>query len=99
MTGFDSGGQDSYTDGMEVHFKPDTETRLHELASTSGRQTDDLVEDAMAGYLAEVAEVRQMLDGRYDDIKSGRVKPIDGEEFFESLRRREEDLLNHRTPR
>ena len=83
---------------MEVHFKPDTETRLHELASTSGSQTDDLVEDAMAGYLAEVAEVRQMLDGRYDDIKSGRVKPIDGEEFFESLRRREEDLLNHRTP-
>ena len=83
---------------MEVHFKPDTETRLHELASTSGRQTDDLVEDAMAGYLAEVAEVRQMLDGRYDDIKSGRVKPIDGEEFFESLRRREEDLLKHRTP-
>ena len=52
-------------------------------------------EDAMAGYLAEVAEVRQMLDGRYDDLKSGRVKPIDGEEFFESLRRREEDLLKH----
>ena len=83
---------------MEVHFKPDTEIRLHELASTSGRPTDDLVEDAMAGYLAELAEVRQMLDGRYDDIKSGRVKPIDGEEFFESLRRREEELLKHRTP-
>jgi hypothetical protein len=60
------------------------------LASTSGRLTDDLVEDAMAGYLAEVVEMRQMLDGRYDDINSGRVKPIDGEEFFESLRRREE---------
>ena len=83
---------------MEVHFKPDTEIRLHELASSSGRPTDDLVEDAMAGYLAELAEVRQMLDGRYDDIKSGRVKPIDGEEFFESLRRREEELLKHRTP-
>jgi predicted DNA-binding protein len=73
-----------------VHFKPETETRLNELASTSSRPTDDLVEDAMAGYLAEVAEMRQTLDGRYDDIKSGRVKPIDGEEFFESLRRREE---------
>ena len=83
---------------MEVHFKPDTETRLNELSSTSGRPTDDLVEDAMAGYLAEVAEMRQMLDGRYDDIKSGRVRPIDGEEFFESLRRREEELLKHRTP-
>ena len=53
----------------------------------------------MAGYLAEVSEIRQMLDSRYDDIKSGRVKPIDGEEFFESLRRREEALLKHRTPR
>jgi predicted DNA-binding protein len=84
---------------MDVHFKPETETRLHELASTSGRPTDDLVEDAMAGYLAEVSEIRQMLDSRYDDIKSGRVKPIDGEEFFESLRRREEALLKHRTPR
>jgi hypothetical protein len=80
---------------MEVHFKLDTETRLNELASTSGRPTDDLVEDAMAGYLEEVAEVRQMLDGRYDDIKSGRVKPIDGEEFFESLRRREDELFKH----
>jgi predicted DNA-binding protein len=80
---------------VEVHFKPDTETRLNELASTSGRPTDDLVEDAMAGYLAEVAEMRRMLDGRYDDIKSGRVRPIDGEEFFESLRQREEELLKH----
>ncbi|MGD0776269.1 MAG: hypothetical protein ABSC05_25915 [Candidatus Solibacter sp.] len=83
---------------MDVNFKPETESRLHELASTSGRPTDDLVEDAMAGYLAEVAEVRQMLDCRYDDIKSGRVKPIDGEEFFESLQRHEEEQLKHRTP-
>ena len=35
-----------------------------------------------------------MLDSRYDDLKSGRVKPIDGEEFFEGLRRRENDLLS-----
>jgi hypothetical protein len=52
----------------------------------------------MAGYLQEVAEVRRSLDTRYDDIKSGKVKPIDGETFFESLRRREDDLLNKRTP-
>ena len=68
---------------MEVHFKPETESRLNELASKSGRPTDELVEDALAGYLEEVAEVRKMLDSRYDDIKSGRVKPIDGEAFFE----------------
>jgi predicted DNA-binding protein len=69
-----------------VHFKPETESRLNELASRSGRATDELVEDALAGYLEEVAEVREMLDSRYDDVKSGSVKPIDGEAFFEDLR-------------
>jgi len=38
-----------------------------------------------------------MLDGRYDDIKSGRVKPVDGEAFFESLRQREDELLKNRS--
>jgi predicted transcriptional regulator len=77
---------------MEVRFKPDTETRLTELASKSGRATDDLVEDALAGYLAEIAEVRETLD----DIKSGRVKPVDGEAFFGHLRQREDELLEQR---
>ncbi len=67
---------------MEIHLKPETESRLNELASKSGRPTDELVEDAMAAYLSEVAEVRDMLDSRYDDIKRGRVKPIDGAAFF-----------------
>ena len=84
---------------MEVHFKPDTESRLSELASRSGRATDDLVEDALSGYLAEIAEVREMLDGRYDDIKSGRVQPIDGEAFFDNLRQREDERLEQRPPR
>jgi predicted transcriptional regulator len=84
---------------MEVRFKPDTETRLTELASKSGRATDDLVEDALAGYLAEIAEVREMLGDRYDDIKSGRVKPIDGEAFFRHLRQREDELLEQRHPK
>ena len=83
---------------MEVHLKPETESRLNDLATKSGRPADDLVEDAMAGYLQEVVEVRRSLDTRYDDIKSGKVKPVDGEDFFESLRRREDDLLNKRTP-
>jgi len=45
-----------------------------------------------------VAGVRSSLDARYDDIKSGKVNPIDGEDFFESTRRREDDLLNKRAP-
>jgi hypothetical protein len=84
---------------MEVHLKAETESRLSGLASQSGRATDDLVEDALAGYLAEVAEMREMLDGRYDDIKFNRVNPINGEAFFESLRRREDELLQQRAPK
>jgi predicted transcriptional regulator len=78
---------------MEVHIKPEIESRLNELASRSGKATDELLEDALAGYLQEVAEVGEMLDKRYDDVKSGLVKPIDGEVFFDNLRRREDELL------
>ena len=81
---------------MVVRLSPETESRLQELAATTGRAPDDLVEDAMAGYLAELSQVRDMLDTRYDDIKSGRVEPIDGEVFFDDLRQREDHLLEQR---
>jgi hypothetical protein len=35
---------------------------------------DSLVEDALVGYLDEVAEFREVLASRFDDLKSGRVK-------------------------
>jgi hypothetical protein len=50
------------------------------------------VEDAVIGYFDELAYSREMIDRRYDDLESGRVKPIHGEAFFESLRQREEEL-------
>jgi predicted transcriptional regulator len=76
---------------MEVHFRPETESRLQELASKSGRPASDLIEDAMAGYLAELAQVREMLEGRYDDLKSGRVTPLDGDEAFARLRQKSKE--------
>ena len=76
---------------MVVHLKPETETLLKELAATTGRAPDELVEDAMSGYLAELTQVRNMLDGRYDEIKSGRVRPVDGEEAFDRLREKNKD--------
>src|SRR5690242_17268797 len=65
---------------MEVHIKPETESRLHELATKSGRAADDLVEDALAGYLGEIAAAREMLDQRYDDVATKSVTTIEGEE-------------------
>ena len=75
---------------MKVKFRPETESRLQELSAKTGRAPDDLVEDAIAGYLQELAQVRETLDNRYDDLKSSRVKPLDGEEAFSRLRRKSE---------
>jgi predicted transcriptional regulator len=75
---------------MEVHFTPETVRKLNDLAASSGRAPEKIVEDALAGYLDEVSAVRKTLDSRYDDLKSGRVKPIDGEEAFMRLREKSE---------
>jgi hypothetical protein len=71
-----------------VHVTPETAKKLKDLAATSGRAPEDIVEDA--GYLEEVASIRKTVDSRYDDLKSGRVTPIDGEEAFRTLREKSE---------
>ena len=76
---------------MVVKLKPETESRLQQLAATTGREPAELVEDAMVGYLAELAEVRNTLDNRYEQIKSGTTKPLSGEDAFDLLRRKSED--------
>lgn len=50
----------------------------------------------MTGYFEELRQVREMLDSRYDDIKSGRVQPIDGEEAFTRLRHKSEARRKNR---
>ena len=71
---------------MEVHFTPEIEKRLADLAAQTGRGADELVQQVVAGYVNELSTVRTMLDSRYDELKSGVVKPIDGEEVFARLR-------------
>ncbi len=75
---------------MDVLVTAETAKKLKDLATTSGRAPEDIVEDALAGYLEEVASVGKTLDSRYDDLKSDRVKPIDGEEAFRTLREKRE---------
>jgi predicted transcriptional regulator len=67
---------------MVVKLNPETDSRLQELAASTGRAPDELLEDAMSGYLAELSQLRNALDRRYDHIKSGKVQPIDGEDAF-----------------
>lgn len=81
---------------MEVHFAAELQAKIDQLVIETGRAPDKLVEDAMAGYVAELVETREMLNSRYDDLKSGRVKPIDGEEAFARLKAKTEAPRNRR---
>jgi hypothetical protein len=65
---------------MNMHFTPYVQAGLDELAKDTGCSPETLVNDMLTERLIEQAEVRQTLDRRYDDIKSGRVALIDGEE-------------------
>ena len=71
---------------MEVRLTAETEKKLKDLSAISGRATDELVEDAIAGYFAEVQQIRETLNGRYDDLKSGEVRPIPGDEIESHFR-------------
>jgi hypothetical protein len=66
---------------MEVHFTPETEKKLSDLAARNGRATaDELVQSVVEGYFDELAQTREMLDTRYGGLKTGKVKAIPGDE-------------------
>jgi hypothetical protein len=69
-----------------VRLAPELQAKLDELVIETGLTPDEVLADAMAGYVAELAQVREMLNSRYDELKSGRVEPIDGEEAFLRLK-------------
>ena len=81
---------------MEILIAPDVEKRLNDLAAESGRARDELLQDALAGYFDELVETRDMLDTCYDDLKAGRVKPIDGEEALARLKAKTEAQRRHK---
>jgi predicted transcriptional regulator len=70
---------------MEVDFTPDVMAKLERMARESGRPGSELVQDAVNGFFDELSYTREMLDRRYDDLESGRVKPVDGEEAYRRL--------------
>ena len=71
---------------MEVQLTPDVEKQLNDLATQSGCGANDVLEDALAGYFEEVAQTHQLLNSRYEDLKSGRVKPVSREELITHFR-------------
>ncbi|MGA7240409.1 MAG: hypothetical protein WBY44_32290 [Bryobacteraceae bacterium] len=60
---------------MEVHpTNPDLQAKLDRWVTETGLGPDEL------------ARTREMLNSRYDDLKSGRVKPISREEIVAHFR-------------
>jgi hypothetical protein len=78
---------------MEVHLAPELQAKIDQLVNETGYPAEKLIEDALAAYVPEIAQTREMLDSRYDNLRSGKVKLIDGEAFFESLRQKEDEVL------
>jgi predicted transcriptional regulator len=83
---------------MEVHFRPDVQAKLERMALESGRPSDERVEDAMIGYVDELAHTREMLDRRFDEMENGRVQPIDGEEAYRRLMEKTEAQRQRHRP-
>ncbi len=67
---------------MEVHFAPDVQAKLDQMARDTGRGCDELLEDAVVGLFDEMAGTRELLDRRYDELESGQAQAIDGEEAY-----------------
>ncbi len=65
---------------MEVQLTPEVQAKLDLLSDETGRKREEFVLDALAGYFDELVQVRGLLDSRYDDLKSGRVALLSGEQ-------------------
>lgn len=83
---------------MEVQFEPALQAKLDQIARDSGRDAADVVQEAVAGYVDELSGTRHRLDSRYDDIVSGKVRLIPGDEVFARLRAKSESRRSQSQP-
>jgi predicted transcriptional regulator len=57
----------------EVNRTPSTEKKLLDLAATSGRGTDDLIEGAVAGFYDNMLQRRQHIEEGYLQAERGEL--------------------------
>jgi len=84
----DCGAASAYAHSMELRLEPELAAKVEQWSAETGRPAHELLENALTGYFAEVEELRVKLDSRYDDIVSGKVKGIPGEEARRILEER-----------
>ena len=76
---------------MSIQLTPQHEARIKELARQTGRDNAEVLGEVIDSYFEELGRINATLDRRYDEIKSGQVKPISGDEVLERLQRRSEE--------
>ena len=73
---------------MELRLEPELVAKVEKWSAETGRPAADLVEAAIVGYFEEVEQIKATLDGRYDDLESGRVQGVPGVEAVRFLEER-----------
>ena len=70
---------------MEVHFTPEQEAQLSQIATKAGTDAERLVKDAALRLLQDDARFRAAV--REGIAQADRGEFVDGEEVFEELKR------------
>ena len=81
---------------MSLEIKPDQEAKIAALAAKTGRDKAEVLEEVIDSYFDELADVREMLDKRYDRFKAGQVKELTPEQLREDIERRKREFLRQR---
>ena len=71
---------------MEVHFPPEVQARIDQMAQDTVRRSDELVENVVTDFLEDFVFTREALNRRYDDLESGRITAIAGQDVFARIR-------------
>ena len=81
---------------MSLQIKPNQEAKIADLAAKTGRGKAEILEEVIDSYFDELADVREMLEQRYDQFKAGRVKELTPEQVREDIERRKREFLQQR---
>ena len=81
---------------MSLQIKPNQEAKIADLAAKTGRDKAEILEEVIDSYFDELADVREMLEQRYDQFKAGRVKELTPEQVREDIERRKREFLQQR---
>ncbi len=72
-------------------FEPENAAASADEDDVTLAAIDDGLRDARADRTVGLEEVREVLENRWNDLKSGRVAPLDGKEAVDRLRQKSDN--------